>query len=282
MNERRFEAMGCAVVVGGASGPEFDAIARLFDARDASFSRFRPDSELVRVNAASEAAVVVSPRFAAAVGAALWAARTTGGLVDPTLGAALEAAGYDRDFAAIVADPRPVAPVPRRLWEEIRVVGRLLHRPPGTALDLNGVVKSMAVDAAAALMAGPGFVAAGGDIAVRGSPVNVALPGGGAVLLASGAIATSGTATRRWVRGGNLQHHLIDPGSGRPSSSPWTHVTAVGRDCLSADVAAKAGFLLGERGPAWLDARGVAARFVAGARVVENARWAGSLVGEAA
>jgi thiamine biosynthesis lipoprotein len=282
VNERRFEAMGCAVVVGGASGPEFDAIARLFDARDASFSRFRPDSELVRVNAASEAAVVVSPRFAAAVGAALWAARTTGGLVDPTLGAALEAAGYDRDFAAIVADPRPVAPVPRRSWEEIRVVGRLLHRPPGTALDLNGVVKSMAVDAAAALMAGPGFVAAGGDIAVRGSPVNVALPGGGAVLLASGAIATSGTATRRWVRGGNLQHHLIDPGSGRPSSSPWTHVTAVGRDCLSADVAAKAGFLLGERGPAWLDARGVAARFVAGARVVENARWAGSLVGEAA
>ncbi len=270
--------MGCDVVVGGARRAEFDGIVRLFEASEAAFSRFRPESELVRVNAADAPAVVVSPAFSAAVAAALWAARTTGGLVDPTLGAALAAAGYDRDYASLVADPRPPAPVTRHAWQEVRVVGRLLFRPPGTELDLNGVVKSMAVDAAAALLAGPGFVAAGGDIATRGA-VDVALPGGGTVSLAAGGIATSGSQTRRWLRGGTLQHHLIDPRSGRPSSSPWTSVTAVGRDCLSADVAAKAGFLLGEAGPGWLDARGVAARFVAGSRVVENARWARSLEG---
>jgi thiamine biosynthesis lipoprotein len=102
----------------------------------------------------------------------------------------------------------------------------------------------------------------------------VALPAGGAITLESGGIATSGSATRRWLRGHRIQHHLIDPRTGRPSDSPWTHVTAVGRDCLRADVAAKAGFLLGEEGPDWLDRRSVCARFVAGERVVENSCWA--------
>jgi thiamine biosynthesis lipoprotein ApbE len=102
------------------------------------------------------------------------------------------------------------------------------------------------------------------------------------VTLESGGMATSGSATRHWMRGGTGQHHLIDPRTGLPSTSLWTHVTAVGRDCLSADVAAKAGFLLGATGPAWLDARGVAARFVGSAGVVENDCWARSLEREPA
>ena len=120
-------------------------------------------------------------------------------------------------------------------------------------------------------------MSAGGDIATSGSAVTVALPEDGAATLRSGGIATSGTATRRWLRGGSVQHHLIDPRTGRPSDSPWTYVSAVGGNCLNADVAAKAGFLLGDRGPAWLDARGVAARFVAGDKVVENDCWKHSL-----
>jgi thiamine biosynthesis lipoprotein ApbE len=52
-------------------------------------------------------------------------------------------------------------------------------------------------------------------------------------------------------------------------------VTASGATCLDADVAAKAGFLLGERGPEWLDARGIPGRFVGGdGEIVENAAWA--------
>src|SRR5439155_16293349 len=37
-----------------------------------------------------------------------------------------------------------------------------------------------------------------------------------AVELHEQAIVTSTTATRRWRRGGQLEHHLIDPTAGRP------------------------------------------------------------------
>jgi thiamine biosynthesis lipoprotein len=141
----------------------------------------------------------------------------------------------------------------------------MLSRPPGLALDLNGVVKALAVDEAAATLGGPGFVSVGGDLAVRG-PVDVALPAGGAIRVVAGGLATSGTASRG--------EHLLDPRTDRPSDSRWEQVTASGATCLGADVAAKTGFLLGERGPAWLDERAIPGRFVGtGGEVVENEAW---------
>jgi thiamine biosynthesis lipoprotein len=281
MTRRAFESMGCEVIVEGADASAFDAIRHLFGERDATFSRFRPESELVRVNAAAGPVVRVSRGFSDAITTALWAAHATCGLVDPTVGAAIEAAGYDVDFPDLVPDPRPLEPTRPADWRTMRVVDRLLYRPTGTVLDLNGVVKAMAIDDAAALLRGPGYVSAGGDIAAR-APVTVALPAGGAITLQSGGIATSGIVTRRWLRGGNLQHHLIDPAIGRPSESPWTYVSAVGRDCLHADIAAKAGYLLGENGPGWLDRRAVAARFVSDEGITENHCWAHSLERERA
>jgi thiamine biosynthesis lipoprotein ApbE len=50
-------------------------------------------------------------------------------------------------------------------------------------------------------------------------------------------------------------------------------VTVVAADCATADVAAKAAFLLAEGGPAWLDAHGLAGRFVAGGQIVMNEQW---------
>ena len=76
-----FSSMGCEVVLEGASAGEFERVQALFEERDAVFSRFRPDSELNRVNAAG-GATLVSPQFARMVEAALWARETTGGLVD--------------------------------------------------------------------------------------------------------------------------------------------------------------------------------------------------------
>ncbi len=269
----RFAAMGCDVVVGGAGPAERARIETLFAEREAVFSRFRPESELTRVNRSRSPFVVVSETFAEAVDRALWAAVETGGLVDPTLGAAIEAAGYTDDFDRLRPDaeppgePRPGCP--GRVW----LAGRVLARPPGVLLDLNGVVKSMAVDAALELLPGPGFVSAGGDLATRG-PLEVELPGGGSVRLERGALATSGSGKRRWERGGAAQHHLLDPRTGRPADSPWEQVTVCGATCLVADVAAKAAFLLGADGPAWLDARELPGRFVTAAgEVSANARW---------
>ena len=274
--------MGCAVVVEGADGAGLEAIERLFAERDAIFSRFRPGSELNRINRAAGTVVPASAAFLRALRLALSAARATGGVVEPTLGAAVVAAGYDRDFATLPADAPAASPPPAADWRSVRAGARLLERPAGTVLDLNGIVKSLAVDDALALLDAPGLVSAGGDLAVAGWPAFVALPGGETVLLERGGLATSGIATRSWRRGGETAHHLIDPATRLPSRSPWSFVSAVGASCLTADVAAKAGFLLGADGPDWLDERGVAARFVADGHVVCNETWRRSLERERA
>lgn len=233
--------MGCDVAVAGGDPA---VVAAVLERWESAFSLFRPESELCRVNRADAQVVSVSPLFARALRVALDVAAETGGLVDPTL------CGR---------------------WPEIVVAGRMLSRPPGLALDLNGVVKALAVDDAAATLDGPGFVSVGGDLAVRG-PVDVALPAHGSIRVVSGGLATSGTASRG--------AHLVDTATGRPSESPWEQVTASGSSCLAADVAAKTGFLLGEHGPDWLDERDVAGRFVGlDGAVVENDAWAGATRG---
>jgi thiamine biosynthesis lipoprotein len=264
--------MGCEIVVAGASPAELTAIRRLFRRRDEVFSRFRGSSELSAVNRSEAEIVAVSPLFAGTLARALGAAAATGGLVDPTLGGNIEAAGYDRDFACLAPDPRPAEPAAPGRWPAVRLTGRMLGRPPGLRLDLNGVVKALAVDDALALIDGDGFVAAGGDIATRG-PALVGLPGGGSIRLLSGGIATSGTTRRRWCRGGEIQHHLIDPTTGCPSRARWTEVTVAAASCFAADTAAKAAFLLDEHGPAWLDERGLPGRFLGGEEIVFTAAW---------
>jgi FAD:protein FMN transferase len=272
-----FRSMGCDVVVSGASESVRHAIEELFAARDRMFSRFRSGSELNRVNAAAGRPVRVSQAFADMLMLALQVSRETGGLVDPTLGAELEAAGYDADFPLLRDDRTEPPSVGNRRRSIVRLEGRLLVVPRGTKLDLNGVVKGRTVDDALELLEGDGFVSAGGDLAGRGLLV-AALPRGGALRLLRGALATSGTDRRRWMRGGVLQHHLLDPRSGRPSSSPWEQVTVCGLTCVAADVAAKAAFLLGDEGPAWLDERGLPGRFLSpDGDVLVNRAWRNSL-----
>ena len=232
----RFRAMGCDVVVAGG---DVARVAAVLERWEAAFSLFRPESELSRVNQSPARVLAVSSLFARALESALDVAAATEGLVDPTL---------------------------RGRWPEVILSGWMLSRPPGVTLDLNGVVKALAVDEAAATLDEPGFVSVGGDLAVRG-PVDVALPGDGAIRVVSGGLATSGTASRG--------AHLVDTATGSASDSCWEQVTASGATCLDADVAAKAGFLLSADGPDWLDARGIAGRFVGvKGEIVENRAWA--------
>ena len=274
--------MGVEVVVDGAGPAELDAIRVLFEEWERVFSRFRRDSELSTVNRSTERILELSPLFALACAVALQAAEATDGLVDPTLGEAVETAGYDRDFARLRDDGRPAGPPRPGFWRELKLVDRMLFRPAGVRLDLNGVVKGLAVDAAAALLLGDGFVSAGGDVAVRGGAV-VELPGGASLLLRAGGIATSGSTKRRWLRGGQPQHHLIDPRTGRPFESCWEEVTVAAGSCVAADVAAKAAFLLSAAGPDWLDARGLPGLFYApGGSLTANRAWQRSLGTKAA
>jgi FAD:protein FMN transferase len=277
MTVHGFSSMGCDVLVGGATAAELRSVEQLFDERDRMFSRFRRDSELSRVNRSSGLVVAVSAPFAEMVDIALGAAAMTNGIVDPTLGDAIEAAGYDRDFRHLESC-RSACGGTRGRRQDIWMRSGYLFRPRDLQLDLNGVVKGKTIDDALQLIAADdGFVSAGGDVVARG-PLDVSLPGGGAVRVVAGGLATSGTAKRRWLQDGVWQHHLIDPRTGRPSESPWFEVTVGAATCLQADIAAKAAFLLGFDGPRFLEERGLAGRFLRrNGGVVCTSRWRSSV-----
>jgi FAD:protein FMN transferase len=294
----RFDALGTYVELVTAGRPAAIGTAtRLLrahlDALDVACSRFRSDSELSRVNASAGRTVPVGPLFAAALAAALRAAAETGGDVDPTLGGALVAAGYDRDFAALPADGPAVRPAPPRAgaWREIALEPDAVTVPAGVALDLGATAKAFGADLAAAAIAaetGAGvLVNLGGDIAVAGPlpaagwPVRVGDrprwdgDGSGQVVhLHGGGLATSSTAVRRWRRGGADLHHVLDPRTGRPAAPVWRTVTVTAATCLDANTASTAAIVRGAAAPAWLAGLGLPARLLHQDRTVHRvAGW---------
>jgi thiamine biosynthesis lipoprotein len=253
-------------------------------ALDRLCSRFRPDSELSRANAAAGEAVRVSSRLAELVGVALRVAAMTEGRVDPTLGAELARAGYDRPLVHVGArgtwTVERSRPAPR--WQAVELDPRLrtLRTPPGVSLDLAATAKAWAADRAAARIAaatGDGvLVSLGGDIAVAGTPpaggwpVRVAedhrRPPDGAgpvVAIAAGGLATSTTTVRRWPTSEGEAHHLLDPATGEPLHSIWRTATVAAATCVDANAAALAALVASADARAWLEARALPARLVA-------------------
>jgi thiamine biosynthesis lipoprotein len=252
---------------------------------DLACSRFRDDSELVRLNAsAGTGPVPVGPRLLEAVEVALDAAVETRGLVDPTVGRTLRLAGYDRRFATVTLRDCATfrarfAVVPGFGGIHVDRRRRTIGLDPEVELDLGATAKALAADRsarAAAHLADCGvLVSLGGDISVAGLPpdggwpVRVAddhaapLDGPGpTVAIRTGGLATSGTTVRRWRAGAVVLHHIVDPRTGRPAVTPWRTVTVAARSCVEANVASTAAVVLGAAAPAWLEARGVAARLV--------------------
>jgi len=244
---------------------------------DEACSRFRPDTELSRVEQAGTP-VTVSPLLADLVGAALDAARRSGGDVDPTLGAELATLGYDRDIAEVPSDG-PAIPLPVRRtisWQDVSLTGRTLSVPPGVRLDLGATAKALTADRCARLVQdrlGTGvLVELGGDIATAGAG-----PTGGWTILvqdrpadppvtvrvtAGTAMATSSTVSRSWRRGGRLLHHVLDPRTGMPSSRKWRNVTVAADECVVANTHSTAALVRGEDAVPALGRAGVAARLV--------------------
>jgi FAD:protein FMN transferase len=140
-----------AVTDADALAPARTAVESVLDALDRACSRFRPDSDLERVNRAGGAPTRVDGVLIEALAVALDAARVTGGLVDPTVGAAMEAIGYDRDLAQVPPDGPARAPVPAGAWRSVRVdpVLETVTAPPGVKLDLGATAKAWAADRAA-------------------------------------------------------------------------------------------------------------------------------------
>lgn len=263
---------------------------------DAAANRFDPDSDVSRVNGCAGTWVTVGPVFLAALGVAVDAAARSAGAVDPTVGSALLALGYDRDFDEIAADRWPgegQAPTgPVAGWERVEIdAGRSRVRiPADAALDLGATAKAWCVDRAVEAVARLGvgvLVDIGGDLAVAG-PV----PDGGwrvavqessrvplestapVVAVSEGAVASSGTTVRCWRAAGRRVHHIIDPRTGRPAPTTWQMVTVAAPTCVEANVAATTAIVRGTGAPSALDAEGRPARLVgADGRVVLLGGW---------
>ena len=282
----RFQAFGSTAIVGVTDlrriAAARAAVTEVVEAFDLACSRFRDDSELSMINAADGEAVPVSPLLIEAVAASLRAARLTDGDVDPTIGEALMALGYDRDYALVgAAGPPRIQIVPVPGWRTIKLDAEAgtIRLARGVRLDLGATAKALAADRAAEAArraAGCGvLVSFGGDIALAGPPPNggwrvrvtddhrsdVDVPGQW-ITLESGGLATSSTAVRTWATDDGFAHHLVDPAMGRPARGIWRTVSVAAGSCLDANIASTASIIRGDRALAWLQTLRLPSRLV--------------------
>ena len=266
-SSQTFEAMGthCHVaVVGGPPGLGEFAQRRVADL-ESRWSRFRPDSEISRLDRADGRATRLSEETYLLVSRAVDAWRVTEGAFDPTVIDALTAHGYDRSFEHVPenrqAPTTPARPTPGCSGIGLDPARRTVRLPPGVGFDPGGIGKGLAADFVVAELLAAGATGAcanlGGDTVCRGDAptalgwqIGVADPYHPdelhAVLgMAWGAVATSTRLQRQWQRAGRHYHHLVDPRTGQPSDRGIDSVTIVASSGWWAEVVAKAAFIAG-------------------------------------
>ena len=295
--ERWWYALGSDAHIQIAGGPAaladraMDELERL----EQIWSRFRPTSELQRLNSTRAAAVSVSAPMAEALHRAVLAWQLTDGWFDPTVIDSLEAAGYDTVFPSSAVQGASGsrgelrACRPSHGMDEVSVdrERRIVRRPSGVRFDLGGIGKGLAADHLAVWLLEQGAtsvcIGLGGDIRVAGvtptggwhipvaDPTVITSTQGDSTTdgslrrvwfdaaLTDGAIVTSTTRFRRWTTlDGTPAHHLIDPSTGRPSTSGIATVVVAAAETWWAEVLAKAALLAGPvAGQELLDRHGV-------------------------
>ena len=294
-----------SVALGAAEYIVRDIVAAV----DLACSRFREDSELMRLQPLMPRGVTVSPMFRLLLERALDAARMTDGDVDPTLGADLAALGHGplkndgaeaRRYPGMRSVPVPAVPSAQRGpaprvpgWSRLHLDGGTLTLPPDLRLDLGASAKAVAADLAAADVhrkLGCGvLVSLGGDLASAGpGPQEDGRPGHWQILvqdlpadpaqhisLAPGfALATSSTQKRTWVHQGTQVHHILDPRFGLPADPVWRTVTVAAPACLDANALSTAAIVRGFAAVEWFRAEGIPARLVdSRGRVTTTGGW---------
>ncbi len=292
----QWEALGTSAVLRvadrGALESAREAVERELALIDKACSRFREDSELTRMNRSAGRAFSAGPVLFAALEVALRAAELTDGDVDPTVGRALELAGYDRDWRELepaVEDRAPAhLPAPRVVlartrpgWTGVALdhASRRVRLAPGLRIDLGATAKAWAADRAALAACEAGgcgvLVSLGGDIATAGpAPAagwrirvtddhrSDAGTAGQTISIRSGGLATSSTAVRRWQHGGRAMHHIIDPATGAPVRRTWRTVSVAAATCTDANIAATAALVRAAGAPVWLESAGLPSRLL--------------------
>jgi thiamine biosynthesis lipoprotein len=285
-----FRAMGCHMLAAIEYPPAraanlLERVPGWFEGWEDALSRFRPESELTRLNQAAGEAVKVSETLWEVFMAANKAYQESGGLVTPLVLGALVEAGYERSFDLLSRDQtvgvkekimvRALEEVER--WPE----SHTLRLPIGEQIEFGGVAKGWAAHQAMLRLKGygPVLINAGGDIAISGlgaeaQPWLVGIDDPfqagqslGTLRLGRCGVATSGRDYRQWTQNGVMQHHIIDPRTAEPAKTDVISATVVAPTVLEAEMAAKVLLILGSQaGRTWLADR----PNLAGLMVTEN------------
>ncbi|MCW2780017.1 MAG: putative ApbE-like thiamine biosynthesis lipoprotein [Marmoricola sp.] len=236
-------------------------------------SRFRADSEVSMLPVGWSA---ISPTLAQLIAASLTAAAQSDGAVDPTVGHAMRAIGYDRDINDIseVTTSSPVAGATVPGWRSLALDGNRFFRPANVEIDLGATAKAVAADWCASAIASQCdtgvLVSLGGDIATAGPPPedgwqvmvqdsaeDIACQVG---LAPGAAIATSSTVRRTWGPG---LHHIVDPATGLPADPAWRSASVVAPTCAEANTISTGALVKGLSACDWIVSLGRPARLVA-------------------
>lgn len=233
-----------------------------FEVVEQRFSRFRPDSEWRRLGRSAGSWVVVSDWLFEVIAAAEHYRALTEGVFDLRILPGLEASGYSQSFEHAEAFQAKAGGAERRKLSpagelELDYGMKAVKLAEGTGLDAGGIAKSWAVQKLADWLrrsrrVPAGIVNAGGDLYAWNSGNEAAQPAIidlqhpweagatiGELLLANGAVATSGTLGRRWEAGGRSAHHLIDPLTMQPSVSNVVQAAVAGPDAVACEIWAK-------------------------------------------
>ena len=229
-----------------------------FHTIEASCSRFTPDSEVSRLATRAGQPVVVSDLLLQSVQFALALAEDSGGAFDPTVGAAMEARGFNVEYrsGSVV---RSAVTAERVSYRDVAVDAstKTITLAKSLVLDLGAVVKGLAVDLAVQELAplGDFLIDAGGDVYASGLnenerpwAVGIRHPRNPDALIdtlhvSNSAVCTSGDYDRR---GTNDVSHIMDPRTG-DAASGVASATVMAPSAMVADGLATAAFVLGPR-----------------------------------
>ncbi len=273
MQYLEFRAMNSDIVFAAEGEPRivrrgFERAREFIHASEARLTRFSNESELAHLNASSGEWFHASADLYAVVKRAHALNAETAGLFNPAILDALEHAGYDVSMDEIRAHgarlPQPVLQMATLDFQNVELddTKSAIRLPPGMRIDLGGIGKGWIAEQAAQRLhefTDACAVNAGGDLFLIGQPwdepawfIELEDPRDPNKVLAllrvqSGAVTTSSITRRKWRQNGYMQHHLIDPRTGRPAETDWLSVTVIGLHAADAEVFAKALLIAGPR-----------------------------------
>lgn len=246
-------------------GPVRDALQAAVDEVDAQMSTWRPDSDLMRLNASPPGVWVEVPRrLVEVLRLALDIGRASGGAFDIGMGDAVAAWGFGSAAAdrRLIRNALDAARQPTHAVLELDMPNARVRKTAPITLDLNGIAKGYGVDRLAETLRdfgiSSGLVGIDGEMRAlglrpNGQPWAIAIEAPAAdrrashslLALQDAAVATSGDYRHRLVASGRHLSHTMDPRRGAPLIEPPASVTVAARTCAEADAWATALMVLG-------------------------------------